>query len=86
MIEFRDYPTNVDLYPRLHQYFRDTRVPLLAVWGSNDEIIGSEGAHAFRRDLPGAEIHLLDTGHFALETHLEESAGRMRDFLARVGE
>ncbi|MFH8529351.1 alpha/beta fold hydrolase [Streptomyces tendae] len=83
---FRDYPTNVALYPRLHAYFRETRVPLLAVWGANDEIFGPEGAHAFRRDLPDAEIHLLDTGHFALETHLEEIAGRMRDFLARVVE
>lgn len=49
---FRDYPTNVALYPRLHAYFRETRVPLLAVWGANDEIFGPEGAHAFRRDLP----------------------------------
>ncbi|PPS91229.1 alpha/beta fold hydrolase [Streptomyces sp. MH60] len=82
---FRDYPSNVALYPRLQQYFRDTRVPLLAVWGANDEIFGPEGAHAFRRDLPDAEIHLLDTGHFALETHLEEIAGHLRDFLARAG-
>ncbi|MET7323147.1 alpha/beta hydrolase [Streptomyces sp. NPDC005549] len=82
---FRDYPSNVALYPRLQQYFRDTRVPLLAVWGANDEIFGPEGAHAFRRDLPDAEIHLLDTGHFALETHLEEITGHMRDFLARAG-
>ncbi|WP_328661010.1 alpha/beta fold hydrolase [Streptomyces sp. NBC_00334] len=82
---FRDYPTNVTLYPRLQQYFRDSQVPLLAVWGANDEIFGPEGAHAFRRDLPGAEIHLLDTGHFALESHLEEITGHIRDFLARVG-
>ncbi|MGQ4445685.1 alpha/beta hydrolase, partial [Streptomyces violaceoruber] len=82
---FRDYPTNVGLYPRLQQYFRDTRVPLLAVWGANDEIFGPDGARAFRRDLPDAEIHLLDTGHFALETHLEEITGHMRDFLARAG-
>ncbi|MFG2679671.1 alpha/beta fold hydrolase [Streptomyces sp. NPDC048392] len=82
---FRDYPANVALYPRLHQYFRDTRVPLLAVWGANDEIFGPDGARAFRRDLPDAEIHLLDTGHFALETHLEEISGHIRDFLARVG-
>lgn len=81
---FRDYPTNVTLYPRLHAYFRETRVPLLAVWGANDEIFGPEGAHAFRRDLPDAEVHLLDTGHFALETHLEEIADLMRDFLDRT--
>ncbi|MBZ6084557.1 alpha/beta hydrolase [Streptomyces olivaceus] len=81
---FRDYPTNVALYPRLQQYFRDSRVPLLAVWGAGDEIFGPEGARAFRRDLPDAEIHLLDTGHFALETHLEEITGHIRGFLARL--
>ncbi|CAM5520823.1 Hydrolase OS=Streptomyces antimycoticus OX=68175 GN=SSPO_087820 PE=4 SV=1 [Streptomyces antimycoticus] len=68
---FRDYPTNVDLYPRVQQYFRDSRVPLLAVWGANDEIFGPAGAEAFGQDLPDAEIHLLDSGHFALESHLQ---------------
>lgn len=81
---FRDYPANVDLYPRVHQYFRDSQVPLLAVWGANDEIFGPEGAKAFSRDLPDAEIHLLASGHFALESHLEDITERMRDFLARV--
>jgi pimeloyl-ACP methyl ester carboxylesterase len=81
---FRDYPTNVDLYPRVHRYFRDSRVPLLAVWGANDEIFGPEGAKAFGRDLPDAEIHLLDSGHFALESHLEAITGHIRDFLGRV--
>ncbi|RSN48957.1 alpha/beta hydrolase [Streptomyces sp. WAC 04229] len=81
---FRDYPTNVTLYPRLQQYFRDSQVPLLAVWGANDEIFGPDGARAFQRDLPDAEIHLLDTGHFALESHLEEITGHIRGFLTRV--
>ncbi|OIK00919.1 alpha/beta hydrolase [Streptomyces sp. MUSC 14] len=81
---FRDYPTNVDLYPRVHQYFRDSGVPLLAVWGAGDEIFGPAGAEAFRQDLPDAEIHLLDSGHFALESHLEAVTGHIRDFLARV--
>ncbi|WP_399894754.1 alpha/beta fold hydrolase [Streptomyces sp. BBFR51] len=81
---FRDYPTNVALYPRLQQYFRESQVPLLAVWGANDEIFGPDGARAFLRDLPDAEIHLLDTGHFALESHLEEITGHIRGFLARV--
>lgn len=81
---FRDYPTNVDLYPQVHRYFRDSRVPLLAVWGANDEIFGPEGAEAFAQDLPDAEIHLLDSGHFALESHLETVTGHMRDFLGRV--
>ncbi|GAA2878566.1 alpha/beta hydrolase [Streptomyces mexicanus] len=81
---FRDYPTNVDLYPLVHQYFRDSQVPLLAVWGANDEIFGPAGAEAFRQDLPDAEIHLLESGHFALESHLETITERIRDFLARA--
>ncbi|AWW36015.1 alpha/beta fold hydrolase [Streptomyces cadmiisoli] len=81
---FRDYPTNVDLYPQVHQYFSDSQVPLLAVWGANDEIFGPAGAEAFRRDLPDAEVHLLESGHFALESHLDTIAGHIRDFLARV--
>jgi pimeloyl-ACP methyl ester carboxylesterase len=72
---FRNYPTNVALYPQ---------VPLLAVWGANDEIFGPDGARAFQRDLPDAEIHLLESGHFALESHLDEITGYIRDFLARV--
>nr|WP_161562490.1 alpha/beta hydrolase [Streptomyces antimycoticus] len=81
---FRDYPTNVDLYPRVQQYFRDSRVPLLAVWGANDEIFGPAGAEAFGQDLPDAEIHLLDSGHFALESHLQPITAYIRDFLGRV--
>ncbi|MFF0288703.1 alpha/beta fold hydrolase [Streptomyces sp. NPDC005262] len=81
---FRDYPTNVDLYPQVHQYFRDSQVPLLAVWGANDEIFGPAGAEAFSRDLPDAEIHLLESGHFALESHLEPITQHIRDFLGRV--
>jgi pimeloyl-ACP methyl ester carboxylesterase len=81
---FRDYPSNVERYPEFQRYFRDTQVPLLAVWGRNDEIFGAEGARAFTRDLPDAEVHLLDTGHFALETHLDSIAGYSRGFLGRV--
>ncbi|MFF2997845.1 alpha/beta fold hydrolase [Streptomyces sp. NPDC057950] len=81
---FRDYPTNVDLYPKVHQYFRDSQVPVLAVWGANDEIFGPAGAEAFRQDLPRAEIHLLESGHFALESHLENITQYIRDFLGRV--
>ncbi|MEV8562459.1 alpha/beta hydrolase [Streptomyces sp. NPDC051917] len=81
---FRDYPTNVDLYPQVHQYFRDSQVPLLAVWGANDEIFGPAGAKAFRQDLSDAEIHLLESGHFALESHLETITEHIRDFLGRV--
>ncbi|MET7860359.1 alpha/beta hydrolase [Streptomyces sp. NPDC005318] len=81
---FRDYPTNVDLYPQVHQYFRDYQVPLLAVWGANDEIFGPAGAEAFGNDLTGAEIHLVESGHFALESHLETITEYIRDFLGRV--
>ncbi|MGQ5638827.1 MULTISPECIES: alpha/beta fold hydrolase [unclassified Streptomyces] len=81
---FRDYPSNVDLYPQVHQYFRDSQVPLLAVWGAGDEILGPAGAEAFRQDLPDAEIHLLESGHFALESHLETITTHIRAFLARV--
>ncbi|WP_326762374.1 alpha/beta hydrolase [Streptomyces phaeochromogenes] len=81
---FRDYPTNVDLYPAVQQYFRESQVPLLAVWGANDEIFGPDGARAFQHDLPDAEIHLVESGHFALESHLDVIADHIRDFLSRV--
>lgn len=81
---FRDYRNNLDAYPVFQQYFRDTRVPLLAVWGRHDEIFGPDGALAYRRDLPDAEIHLLDTGHFALEDRLDTVTGYIRGFLGRV--
>jgi pimeloyl-ACP methyl ester carboxylesterase len=81
---FRDYRHNIDAYPAFQQYFRDTQVPLLAVWGRHDEIFGPDGARAFRRDLPDAEIHLLDTGHFALEDSLDTITGYIRGFLGRV--
>lgn len=83
---FRDYITNVAQYPRVQEYFRESQVPLLAVWGGNDEIFGPDGARAFRNDLPDAEIHLLNTGHFALESDLDTVAGYIRGFLGRVVE
>jgi len=78
-----DYGSNFALYPAFQEYFRTSQVPLLAVWGAHDEIFVPEGALAFRRDLPGAEIHLLPTGHFALETHAGQAATLIGDFLAR---
>ena len=81
---FADYTSNVTLYPRLHEYFRDTQVPLLAVWGRHDEIFGPAGAQAFTRDLPDAEVHLLDGGHFLLESHLDEVVAVMVPFLDRT--
>ncbi len=81
---FADYASNLPLYPKLHAYLSDSRVPLLAVWGRNDEIFGPEGALACAGDAPGAEIGLLDGGHFLLESHLDAAAGIIRGFLERT--
>jgi pimeloyl-ACP methyl ester carboxylesterase len=78
---FADYATNRPLYPRLHEYFRESQVPLLAVWGRGDEIFGPDGARAFAEDLPKAEIHLLDGGHFLLESAASEVADLIKAFL-----
>lgn len=78
---FADYLFNLDEYPAFHEYFRTHRPALLAVWGRNDEIFGPDGARAFSRDLPDAQVHLLDAGHFALESHLEEVVALIRPFL-----
>jgi len=81
---FADYATNVALYPRFQAWFQEHRPPFLAAWGRHDPFFLPPGAEAFARDNPNAEIHLLDTGHFALETHAAEIAALMRDFLARA--
>ncbi|MFD5324147.1 alpha/beta fold hydrolase [Streptomyces sp. NPDC127092] len=78
-----DYGSNFALYPAFQEYFRSSRVPLLAVWGEGDEVFVPAGAEAFRRDLPDAEVHLLPTGHFALETHAPLVAELVGDFLKR---
>jgi pimeloyl-ACP methyl ester carboxylesterase len=65
----RDYQTNVGLYPKFHEYFRSSGVPVLAVWGKNDPIFIAPGAEAYRKDVKDIEIHYLDAGHFALETN-----------------
>jgi pimeloyl-ACP methyl ester carboxylesterase len=78
---FGDYQKNVALYPAFQEYFRAYRPPLLAVWGRNDPFFLPAGAEAFKRDNPGAVVHLLDTGHFALETHAREIAEQIRNFL-----
>ena len=82
---FRDYKTNVELYPQFHAYLREHQPPLLAVWGKNDPFFGPDGATAFRTDVPSAEVHLIDAGHFALETDLLEIVGIMLKFLAKRG-
>jgi pimeloyl-ACP methyl ester carboxylesterase len=81
---FRDYATNVAMYPDVHAYFRQSQVPLLAVWGERDEIFGPDGARAFARDLPDARIHLVPGGHFLLESALDRVAHLIRDFLAAL--
>jgi pimeloyl-ACP methyl ester carboxylesterase len=80
---FRDYATNPPMYPALHEYLRRNHPPVLAVWGKGDEIFGPEGAKAFADDVPDAEIHLLDGGHFLLESAGVEVAELIRDFLGR---
>jgi len=78
---FYDYRTNVPLYPEFQAFFRQYQPPTLIVWGKNDFIFPPEGAAPYARDLRNVETHLLDTGHFALETHGEEIAGRIEEFL-----
>ncbi|KAL4877020.1 Alpha/Beta hydrolase protein [Aspergillus karnatakaensis] len=82
---FWDYRTNIPLYPQFHEYFRQSQIPLLAVWGKNDQIFIPPGAEAFRRDLPKAEVHLLDAGHFAVETETEEIGRLIVEFLNKNG-
>ncbi|WP_315743657.1 MULTISPECIES: alpha/beta hydrolase [unclassified Bradyrhizobium] len=78
---FGDYTSNVALYPAFQAYFREHRPPLLAIWGKNDPFFLPQGAEAYKRDIPQAEVHFLDTGHFALETHATEIARAITDFL-----
>jgi len=80
---FGDYQSNIALYAKFQDYLRTRRPPLLAVWGKNDPFFLPPGAQAFERDQPDAEIHLLDAGHFALESQGPQIAGIIRDFLAR---
>ena len=81
---FLDYANNVKLYPRFQEYFRKHKPPMLAIWGKNDPFFLPAGAQAFARDNPNAGVRLLDTGHFALETHVEEIAAAMRQLLEKT--
>jgi len=80
---FGDYKSNVAMYPDFQAYFRKHKPPLLAVWGKHDPFFLPAGAEAFKRDIPGAVVRFVDTGHFALETHCDEIAVAIREFLAR---
>jgi pimeloyl-ACP methyl ester carboxylesterase len=78
---FGDYKHNIALYPVFQEYFRTHHPRFLAVWGKNDPFFLPEGAEAFKRDIPDAVVRFFDTGHFALETHADEIAAAICDFL-----
>ncbi|HEY6901492.1 MAG TPA: alpha/beta hydrolase [Puia sp.] len=78
---FKDYSTNVAMYPTFHEYFRKYQPPFLAVWGDKDPFFLPAGAKAFRTDLPNAVVKFFDTGHFALETHVREIGAEILAFL-----
>jgi pimeloyl-ACP methyl ester carboxylesterase len=82
---FLDYASNVKLYPKFHEYFRNSQSPLLAIWGKRDPFFIPAGAQAFRKDLPDAKVQFLDTGHFAIETHVAEIASAIKKFLDTKG-
>jgi pimeloyl-ACP methyl ester carboxylesterase len=81
---YLDYASNVKLYPKFQAYFREFKPPLLAIWGKNDIFFIPPGAEAFRRDNPNATVEFLDTGHFAIETHVDEIASAIHKLLERV--
>lgn len=81
---FKDYASNVALYPAFQKYFRESQVPLLATWGDKDPFFLPPGAEAFKRDLPNAIVKFFDTGHFALETHVNEIGEEILKFLGTL--
>jgi len=80
---FLSYGSNPPLYPKWQEYFRTHQPPVLIAWGKNDKIFPAEGAEPYKRDLKTLEYHLLDAGHFALESHGDEIAALMREFLGK---
>lgn len=80
---FKSYGSNLSLYPQFQEWFRKTQVPLLAAWGKNDLIFIKEGAKPYKKDLPGAEIHLLDGGHFIGVAQPKLIGGLVLDFLKK---
>ena len=79
---FGDYKSNVALYPDFQEYFRAYKPRFLAAWGRHDPFFLPAGAEAFKRDIPNAVVRFFETGHFALETHVDEIAAAIRDLLA----
>lgn len=82
---FNDYQTNIKLYPEFHKYFQQTNVPVLAIWGKDDEIFIPPGAGAYKRDSKNAEVKLIDAGHFALESNLNEIVEEIYHFFQKHG-
>ncbi|HEY6333801.1 MAG TPA: alpha/beta hydrolase, partial [Blastocatellia bacterium] len=82
---FLDYASNVKLYPTFQEYFRKSKPPLLAIWGKNDPFFIPPGAEAFKKDIPDARVQFLNTGHFAIETHVSEIASAMKEFFRQNG-
>jgi pimeloyl-ACP methyl ester carboxylesterase len=82
---FGDYKSNVALYPEFQAYLRRHKPPLLATWGRNDPFFLPPGAEAFKRDIPAADVRFFETGHFALETHRDDIAAAIRQFLQQIG-
>jgi pimeloyl-ACP methyl ester carboxylesterase len=80
---FLDYASNVALYPKFEKYFKDHQPPVLAVWGKNDPFFIPAGAEAYKKDNKNAEVYLYDTGHFALETHVNEISTQTMTFLQK---
>lgn len=81
---FFDYQTNVERYPQWQRYMREHQPPMVVLWGRHDPSFAVEGAHAYRRDIPDAQVHLLDAGHFALDEACDEIAAHTRRFLASL--
>ncbi len=81
---FKDYVNNVALYPVFQQYFRDKQPAFLATWGDKDPFFLPPGAQAFKRDIPAATVKFFDTGHFALETHVNEIGAEILNFLEKL--
>ena len=82
---FLDYASNVKLYSKFQEYFRESKPPLLAIWGKNDPFFVPAGAEAFQKDIPAAKVQFLNTGHFAIETHVADIASAIKDFLETNG-
>lgn len=82
---FKDYATNLPFYPKFQEYFRKSKVPVLAIWGKGDEIFIAPGAEAYKKDVEDVEVELLDAPHFAIETREEYFAKRILEFLGKRG-